>query len=339
MVVDLFYKWTLVYLGFVLFVGSVVHPLTHLHDWRIYFLEVSLSTALSIGLIVTGYRFARRMEEGSIIRITKHAVAGAIFLASTIVWLVFLQALEGATFHEPYYALIGAATIGGCGGTAVGYYRERAVRNAQMVSELREEQIDEFTSILSHDLRSPLSVAQGRVELAQETGDLEHLAAVESALDRIESIAESVLSLARQDPYIQNPERVQLKAVVEAAAETTGMDTAKLQVHTDLELTADPEQLRTLFENLFRNAIEHGGTDVTIQVGTLAEGNGFYVADDGSGIPSEERDHIFEAGVSYGDGGTGLGLSIVKRVVEAHGWSIAIADSESGGARFEITTG
>jgi signal transduction histidine kinase len=89
-----------------------------------------------------------------------------------------------------------------------------------------------------------------------------------------------------------------------------------------------------LFENLFRNAVNHGGGEVTVTIGEIADG--FYVADDGAGIPDDERDDIFEAGYSTADGGTGFGLAIVKEVVEAHGWEIRVTDSEMGGARFEI---
>jgi signal transduction histidine kinase len=90
-----------------------------------------------------------------------------------------------------------------------------------------------------------------------------------------------------------------------------------------------------VFENLFRNAVEHAGDDVTITVGTLD--GGFYVDDDGPGIPEDERDRVFEAGYSTGEAGTGFGLSIVRDVVEAHGWDIRVVEGADGGARFEIT--
>ncbi|PSP96118.1 histidine kinase, partial [Halobacteriales archaeon QS_1_68_44] len=103
------------------------------------------------------------------------------------------------------------------------------------------------------------------------------------------------------------------------------------------DITADGERLRRLFENLFRNAIEHGGEDVEISVGMLEDGEGFYIADDGPGIPDHKRDEIFEAGYTTGEEGTGLGLAIVRSIVEAHGWEIAAAESAGGGARFEIS--
>ena len=75
---------------------------------------------------------------------------------------------------------------------------------------------------------------------------------------------------------------------------------------------------------------------VTIPFCHLLE-DGFYVEDDGPGIPEENRTDIFDSGYSTTGEGTGFGLSIVKRVAEAHGWDITVTESEVGGARFEIT--
>jgi signal transduction histidine kinase len=90
-----------------------------------------------------------------------------------------------------------------------------------------------------------------------------------------------------------------------------------------------------LFENLFRNAVDHGGEEVQVTIGEIADG--FYVEDNGSGISAESRETIFEWGFSTKQGGTGLGLHIVKQVVESHGWEINAAEGSDGGIRFEIT--
>ncbi|WP_229770487.1 HAMP domain-containing sensor histidine kinase [Halorhabdus sp. CBA1104] len=116
----------------------------------------------------------------------------------------------------------------------------------------------------------------------------------------------------------------------------------------DRSVTADRNRLRQLLENLIRNAIEHGadpagtvardGDDtpaVTVRIGPLD--GGFYVEDDGPGIPPGEREAVFETSYSTQDNGTGFGLSIARRVAEAHGWAIRVTESQAGGARFEIT--
>ncbi|MFC7043878.1 sensor histidine kinase [Halonotius sp. GCM10025705] len=101
-------------------------------------------------------------------------------------------------------------------------------------------------------------------------------------------------------------------------------------------ITGDPGRLQHIFENLFRNAIEHGGTDVTIRVGQI-DTHGIYVEDTGSGIPEDAREAVFDAGHTSTSGGTGFGLTIVKRIAEAHGWEVKIVEGIDGGARFEFT--
>jgi PAS/PAC sensor hybrid histidine kinase (EC 2.7.13.3) len=84
-----------------------------------------------------------------------------------------------------------------------------------------------------------------------------------------------------------------------------------------------------------RNAIEHANEDVTVTIGELEAG--FYVEDDGSGIPIDERDDVFEAGYTTTSQSTGFGLSIVKQVVDAHGWEISLIGGSEDGGRFEVS--
>jgi len=75
---------------------------------------------------------------------------------------------------------------------------------------------------------------------------------------------------------------------------------------------------------------------VTVTVGAI-DGRGFYVADDGPGIPEEDREDVLESGYTTSQDGTGFGLAIVSEIAEAHGWSVEVTESGAGGARFEIT--
>jgi len=203
----------------------------------------------------------------------------------------------------------------------------------------QNERLDSFASIVSHDLRNPLNVAQGRVELAETTADEdaeigEHLDATAAALDRIESIIDHTLTLAREGETVGDTEPVSLATVATDSWETVETGAATLTVETDREVSADPDRLRNLFENLARNAVEHAGPDVTIRVGDLDDG--FYVADDGSGIPESVADDLFEPGQSSAEGNTGFGLAIVREIASAHGWTVEATASDEGGARFEI---
>ncbi|MFB6309422.1 MAG: ATP-binding protein [Haloarculaceae archaeon] len=207
-------------------------------------------------------------------------------------------------------------------------------RNRQKL-ERQNERLEAFASVISHDLRNPLHVAQARLDLEREERDSEHLATVASALDRIETLIEDVLTLARQGESIDETELVTLSSLVENCREMIDLSDGRLVVERDLRFVADASRTQQLIENLIRNALEHGGEDVTITVGPLD--GGFYVADDGAGITESERDQVFDEGFSTSDDGTGLGLAIVSEIVSAHGWSISVTESESGGARFEIT--
>jgi signal transduction histidine kinase len=198
-------------------------------------------------------------------------------------------------------------------------------------------ELDEFASILSHDLRTPLEVATGLLALAREECESEHLDAVATAHDRLAQLIEEVLTVAREGTVATDVDAVDLAAAVEQSWRTVETGDATLQIESDTTVRADESRLRQLLENLVRNAIDHGGREVAISVGTLPDDDGFYVADDGGGIPAGESIHAFESGYTTSKEGIGMGLSIVKRVADAHGWEVELAESADGGARFEIS--
>ncbi|WP_246987506.1 histidine kinase N-terminal 7TM domain-containing protein [Halorientalis marina] len=232
--------------------------------------------------------------------------------------------------------------------------------------ERKNERLERFASIVSHDLRNPLNVIQGRVEMAEhDDGDVgPHLEHIATNADRIEAIIEDVLAMTREGE-LRTRERVDVAAVARRAWDHVATADATLETPTDATVEADSDRLVQAFENLFRNAVEHGSTspdsqarrnavdhagpDVTVTVGTLDDGAGFFVADDGPGIPAEERDAVLEDGYTTSECGTGLGLSIVAEIVDAHGWDLTVTDASTtgggydsadgdapGGARFEI---
>jgi PAS domain S-box-containing protein len=203
----------------------------------------------------------------------------------------------------------------------------------------RERRLEEFASVVSHDLRSPLNVVQGRVELARETGETEHLAAVERAADRMERLIGDLLTLARQGEGVGDREPVDVGVLARGCWGAVDTGLAVLQLDDPGTIEADPERLRGVFENLFRNAIEHGDGDddpVTVRVGRTDAG--FFVEDDGPGIPENRREDVFDRGFTTSEDGTGFGLAIVADIVEAHGWTIEVTEGRDGGARFEIAT-
>ena len=214
--------------------------------------------------------------------------------------------------------------------------RER-IRQRNRDLEQRNEQLDRFASIVSHDLRNPLTVARAYAELVAEDVDDPRLAEVHGAHEKMADLIEDLLTLARTGE-VSEVEPVELPEVAHRAWTWVPAGDATFEVVGEPgTLEADEERLAELFENLFINAVQHGGEDVTVRLGSLP--GGFYVEDDGPGIPPGEREAIFEYGHSSADDGTGVGLAIVERIVDAHGWTIEVGDAHRGGARFEVTTG
>ncbi|WEL17865.1 Signal transduction histidine kinase, contains PAS domain [Halorhabdus sp. SVX81] len=202
----------------------------------------------------------------------------------------------------------------------------------------RNEQLDRFVGVVSHDLRNPLQVAAGRLEHARREGKPEQFAAVERAHSRMERLIEDLLTLARQNEDL-DPEQVELEVVAKSAWSyvETGAATLELDVE-GVTVEADPDRMSQLFENLFRNSIEHGGEDVTVIVEGLPARRGFAVTDDGSGFDKADPEKVFEDGYTTTRDGTGFGLSIVAEIATQHGWAVSAIDVEDG-ARIEVLTG
>jgi PAS domain S-box-containing protein len=232
----------------------------------------------------------------------------------------------------------------------------------------QNERFREFTSIVSHDLRNPMGVLSGALELAEATGEAAQFDRCRRALDRMESLVDDLTTLTREGAVVEDIECLPLGVTARASWETVETGAAELRVDGDATIRADEARLRQLLENLFRNSVEHGSTSprsqapedsvehgstdnrsqtddaveygddaLTVRVGTLdGDGSGFYVADDGPGVPAERRTEVFDRGYSTTPSGTGLGLSIVEKMAAAHGWTVRLMESEAGGARIEV---
>ena len=239
------------------------------------------------------------------------------------------------------------------------YELERERRETRL--EQQNDRLEAFASMVSHDLRNPLTIAQGNLDLAEESGDPEQFQTVRESLDRMERLIDDMLWLAREGRDVAATEPVGLVDVAREAWGFVSTTAGDLTVECDDAVTvqADRPRLLQCFENLFRNAIDHSETgDVAVRVGLLTdesvgragdaadstsrndgivEGHvGFYVEDDGPGIPPDDRDSVFQTGFTTDEEGTGFGLAIVQRIADAHGWAVTVGESASGGARFEF---
>ena len=228
---------------------------------------------------------------------------------------------------------------------------ERTEREQEL--ERQNERLERFASVVSHDLRNPLSVISGRAEVAREADDVDpHLDSIVESADRMGEIIDDVLALTRGDEDLTR-EPVAVDDLATEAWEHIESGDATLTVTTDETIRADRSQLSQAFENLFRNSVEHGSTgnrpaandaereDLTVRVGSFTDDDetGIFVADDGDGIPTDDHERVLEDGFSTSEEGTGLGLSVVTDIAAGHGWDVRVADSESGGARIELVTG
>jgi signal transduction histidine kinase/PAS domain-containing protein len=267
---------------------------------------------------------------------------------------------EPYAFDEPDVEILGVLTKLAAGALT-------RIRSEQELQR-QNERLEEFAGIVAHDLRNPLNIARGELTLL-ESAATERVERIDASLDRMETLIEEVLTLARQGRVVGETTTVTLSAVARQAWESVEMGAATLTVdEADVDLVADEFRLRELFENLFRNAVEHASDDVTVSVGPCSDGErsggprssveqgstgGFFVEDDGPGIPDHEKENVFEAGHTTTIDGTGYGLYIVSEIAAAHEWEIEVADacgvsdegSESearqtqsgGGTRFEVT--
>lgn len=245
-----------------------------------------------------------------------------------------MGATEPATFSEGDVSL--ARIFGKTVETALDRAdREQRLRNQRSRLQRQNDRLDKFTGVVSHDLQNPLHVADARIKLARKECESPHLAEAADALARMEALIEDLLTIAQEGAKVQQTEPTTLETVAEESWDCVETSDATLQSGTEHTIQADPNRLRQLLENLICNAVVHGGEGVTIRTGELEDG--FYISDDGPGIPAEERDKVFEAGYSTTVEGTGFGLNIIEEIVEAHGWEIRVTDSNDGGTRFEIT--
>ncbi|MFD1569584.1 histidine kinase N-terminal 7TM domain-containing protein [Halorubrum laminariae] len=219
--------------------------------------------------------------------------------------------------------------------------RQAALEQREAELERQNERLEDFAGVVSHDLRNPLAAATAAVELARH-GDGEGSEALDRAADaheRMDDLIEGLLSLATAGKAVDSLDHVSLDAAVRRVWSRLETAEATLTVDgADPTVLSDRDRLEQLLANLFRNAIEHGGSDVAVRVAVESEEDGVMlsVGDDGPGVPPDRRDQVTERGVSL-DGGTGLGLAIVGDIADAHGWDLSVEASAAGGARFVIS--
>ena len=208
----------------------------------------------------------------------------------------------------------------------------------------------EFLDDAGHELKTPLTVVRGHLELL-DTGSPEEIAETRELLldevDRMSRLVGDLLLLAKSD----RPDFLQLRPVDLRALTTDLVAKARglgdrdwiLDGTGDVKVPADEQRLTQAVLQLADNAVKHTRDRDAVAIGSScdAEGVRLWVRDTGPGVPAEARAQIFErfgrAAVPPGDEGFGLGLSIVGAIARAHGGTVSVEDADPPGARFVIT--
>lgn len=314
---------------------------------------------VSFALIVSGISlWVQHFDGPEMLRVGGWMFVGMVVFGLLITWTITHEAIRGETVSHGFFLTLNSVTIGGFVGLILGSLDahnrlyEKQLEREQQKLESQIAQLDEFASIVSHDLRNPLNVASLHLETIKNEHESVATEKVDTSLSRMERIIEDVLTMAKEGQAVEETETVSLNRIAERSWQNVDTRAGSLQLDSDMTIQADRSQLQHVFENLFRNSIEHGLPDsdekpqageqfleqqssLIVRVGALP--NGFYVEDTGVGIPEAAEDSLFEAGFTTNRDGTGFGLRIVEKMVSAHGWKISVAESDEGGARFEIT--
>ncbi|MFD1370505.1 sensor histidine kinase [Actinoplanes sichuanensis] len=232
-------------------------------------------------------------------------------------------------------------------------------RREQIEHELRMREVElvGFAGVVAHDLRAPLAMVTGYVEvLRDETAGLlteDHrvfLDRLQAGTHRMHSMLEDLLAYATADSMPLRATEVDLSGLVaEIVGELCAAPSAlppHIQVGEMPRVVGDPTLLRQIFYNLVGNAVKYTepGAPATVEISAVQQGPSAYrveIADRGIGIPPDQRAHVFDPFIRVAGSerfpGTGLGLAIVRRVVERHGGRIDVDGNIGGGSRFRFT--
>jgi signal transduction histidine kinase len=201
-----------------------------------------------------------------------------------------------------------------------------------------------FVADAAHELRSPLTAIRAQLEVARaHPGDADWSQTTADALvdvERLSRLVDDLLVLARIEDggHRPRPESVDLGQIADDVVARTVSDvTLRRSGDDEVAVLGDVDALTRVVSNLVDNAARHARTGVTIDVRRQpGDGVRLTVADDGPGIPAEDRTRVFErfkrldGARSRDAGGSGLGLSIVRELVRAYGGDVRLEDNGPG---------
>lgn len=221
-------------------------------------------------------------------------------------------------------------------------------RERQAAHELAElgEARTRFMAAVAHDLGAPLGVIRG--SLAMLDGDPEVMEVLERNVDRLGAMARQLSELSRLQRGTLDLRRapIVLEDAVPSLVASLGASLAGFDVKVDVDGVVDVDELafERVMLNLLTNAVAHAPSGTIVRISTRPSDTAgqvvVAVADQGRGVPVEERELIFDEfrqGRGHGGTGMGLGLSIVRHYARAHGGDAWVEETDTGGARFCVS--
>lgn len=227
--------------------------------------------------------------------------------------------------------------------------RQLSEVHASMAKQQVLAEVGKFSMIVAHEIKNPLSIIKGSLEVFRKQGALEVelkqklLGFVDDEVVRINKLVEDFLLFAR--PQTPDFRLASLDDLVYSLSQRLSLLQEGVSVATDFSalergkrLRCDLHLLERALLNLVRNALEATKGKGIVRVrGSCSERLfGFTVWDNGPGVPSADIDRIFEPFYSTKAKGTGLGLAIVKDIISSHGGAISVLNRKSGGAGFTV---
>lgn len=207
------------------------------------------------------------------------------------------------------------------------------------------ERLEQFAQDASHELKTPLTVANSSIDLALKTQDYaKYLHEAKKSLMRVNTLVDSLLMLARIDKYALSKDTISLKKAVDQVIESFQPQlsadhiTAEFACNDTCSIHGDRDLLLVILSNLISNAIKfnnHGG-NIKIEMNSKS----LSVTNSGKGIPEDRLEQVFDrfykTDASRSQKGHGIGLSVVKKICDLHGWKIK-AHSSNGETTFTLT--
>lgn len=334
--------------GAVLFLISVVHHWSEfnaLNGIAGPLVAVLLDGLPALGLVYVGYWLAGTdlPPEGRW-QACLWCLVGATLFVVVMGLSLLVRAFEGRVIAEPLFPLLITAEAGGIAGVIAGYYTGRTRVEARR-AETMSDALGLVNSLIRHDLRNDLSVIQSHAEListsagsadTETESDSPSIIAekTDEALARIETTGAVAKTLTGEADL----KEVDLAAITTEMA-TRIEDTYDLPVTTDIPdrapVTANAG-LRSVVDNLLENAVEHNDADdprIQVAVETNTETARLIVADNGPGIPDEQKERLLNSQSREDSSG---GLSLIQILVESYGGKVSIEDNDPRGSIFTV---